>query len=127
MYLRWSSESRGTPATPAATDACTPFDFLSSHTGDSFSPRAPRKNTIAGTALDQNTAFHAVSLADSVVAGSFGPPSACTTATPTREQNSMPTTSMNWNMPAPLPRFAASRHSARYIGTTTPISPAAIP
>ena len=81
----------------------------------------------AGAALDQNTVFHATFLAASVVEGSLGPPMTFTTATPTSEQKRMPITSMNWKMPAPLPRFFASRHSARYIGTTTPIRPAAMP
>ena len=39
----------------------------------------------------------------------------------------MPMKSSSWNIPAPLPRLFASKHSARYIGTTTPMNPAATP
>ncbi len=35
--------------------------------------------------------------------------------------------SSSWNMPVPLPRESASRHSAKYIGTITPKRPAAAP
>src|SRR5574344_2086725 len=46
---------------------------------------------------------------------------------PTSAANTSPIVSNNWNMPVPLPREFASRHSARYIGTTTPTRPADMP
>ena len=81
----------------------------------------------AGTALDQKTACQAICFAAAETVAESAAPTTFTTSNPTSEQKRMPTVSISWKTPAPLPRSAAGSDSAKYIGTTTPMRPAAIP
>ena len=57
----------------------------------------------------------------------FASPMQKVTQKPITATNTRPIVRRSWNMPVPLPRESASRHSARYIGTITPKRPAAAP
>ena len=80
-----------------------------------------------GTAEHQKIICHAVVLdAAETVSASAAPTSAVTTR-PITAAKTRPIVRSSWNMPVPLPRLSESRHSARYIGTTTPTRPADAP
>ena len=98
-----------------------------SQRGDSFSLKAPKKRMRPGMAEHQKMTCQAIVLLSAVTLGSSAAPTHMVVTRPMRAANTRPTVSMNWNMPVPLPRELASRHSARYMGTTTPTRPALAP